>query len=64
MVKSGGGQRESERAVGVVIGVQRNASGEGTGAKSVLRAAALTYVAAALASIAVLLYYLQAFSSR
>jgi Zn-dependent membrane protease YugP len=40
------------------------ASSEATGVQSVLRAAAWTYVAAALAAVAVLLYYLSLLSNR
>ena len=37
---------------------------EGAGVKSVLRAAAWTYVAGALAAVAILLYYLSLLSNR
>jgi hypothetical protein len=40
------------------------ASNEAAGVKSVLTAAALTYVAGALAAVAMLLYYLSIFSNR
>jgi Zn-dependent membrane protease YugP len=40
------------------------ASNEATGVKGVLRAAAWTYVAGALAAVAMLLYYLSIFSNR
>lgn len=54
----------SRRAKDQLEGLGLVAANEKEGVKSVLSAAAMTYVAAALAAVAVLLYYLQMLSNR
>ena len=54
----------SHRAKEQLDGLGLVAANEKAGVKSVLNAAAMTYVAAALAAVAVLLYYLSMLSNR